>query len=138
MRCYSTRCDVLGDELIRSTAFVLEKEAKKPTVTTTRTSAEGTTDVIVIVEDDDDDEEDDYEGDDLDDIAVEIEDIIIDELGNVVDDNMALNGTDGEEDSSDNKKKSSNKSGIKMKNINGNADASKTSSNLVEEKIVTP
>eukprot|EP00554_Chaetoceros_debilis_P010476 CAMPEP_0194109424 /NCGR_PEP_ID=MMETSP0150-20130528/8912_1 /TAXON_ID=122233 /ORGANISM="Chaetoceros debilis, Strain MM31A-1" /LENGTH=519 /DNA_ID=CAMNT_0038798371 /DNA_START=876 /DNA_END=2435 /DNA_ORIENTATION=- len=128
--CDAIRRDVLGDELIRSTAFVLEKEAKKPTVTTSRTSAEGTTDVIVIVEDDDDDEEDDYDGDDLDDIAVKIEDIIIDELGNAVDE-MALNGTDGEEDSSDNSN-SNSKSGIKMKNINGNG-----TSTLVEEKIVT-
>ncbi len=70
--CDAIRRDILGDELIRNTAFTLSKEAKKADVGDAR-----------IEEILDDDEEEDLEDADDDSMAVEIEDIVIDELGNI-------------------------------------------------------
>jgi len=73
--CDAIRRDVLGDELIRNTAFILDKEATKES-----SLGEGKSEATVI----DDDFDEEYEDDDPDDFAVEIEDIVIDELGNAV------------------------------------------------------
>jgi len=79
--CDAIRRDVVGDELIRNTAFTLAKEAKKGDV--------GETIKGGVDDDDDDEEEEDMEDADADDLAVEIEDIVIDELGNIVEEEQA-------------------------------------------------
>lgn len=72
--CDAIRRDVLGDEIIRNTAFTLEKEQ------TSTISEKGEVEVDM---DDDEDEENEEEV-----MTVEIEDILIDELGNVVADHL--------------------------------------------------
>jgi len=64
--CDAIRRDVMGDEIIRNTAFTLDKEVGE---------------VAAELEDE---EEEDEEDADADDLAVEIEEILIDELGNVL------------------------------------------------------
>jgi len=73
--CDAIRRDVLGDELIRNTAFTLDKEALKAD------GKEVTSEVKVVEEEDDDD---DMEDGDTDNLSVEIEEILIDELGNAI------------------------------------------------------
>ena len=72
--CDAIRRDVLGDELIRNTAFTLDTHIKKDS-----TELDG-----------DDEEDDDNEGED---VSIEIEDIVIDEVGNFV--NSTDMGGDG-------------------------------------------
>jgi Predicted membrane protein len=74
--CDAIRRDVLGDEIIRNTAFILDKEALKSDV------KEVTSEVREEEEEDDDD--DDMEEGDTDNLSVEIEEILIDELGNAI------------------------------------------------------
>jgi hypothetical protein len=74
--CDAIRRDVLGDEIIRNTAFILEKEDNPPPSVGTNPN------LPTQNQDDEDDEE--FDGEEIDDNAVEIEDIVIDELGNVV------------------------------------------------------
>ena len=71
--CDAIRRDVLGDEIIRNTAFTLDKEAIS--------GGPGSSETAATLEDL---EEEDLEDSDAHDLAVEIEDIIIDQLGNVV------------------------------------------------------
>lgn len=87
--CDAIRRDVLGDEIIRNTAFILEKEDNPPPSVGTNTNLPTQT------QDDEDDEE--FDGEEIDDNAVEIEDIVIDELGNVVPQNPEeeVNGSSG-------------------------------------------
>jgi hypothetical protein len=74
--CDAIRRDVLGDEIIRNTAFILEKEDNPPPSVGTNPN------LPTQNQDDEDDEE--FDGEEIDDNAVEIEDIVIGELGNVV------------------------------------------------------
>ena len=68
--CDAIRRDVLGDEIIRNTAF---------TLTTEENADQGDSDVRFYEDDDDDNLDSEQEG-----LLIEIEDIIIDEVGNVV------------------------------------------------------
>lgn len=77
--CDAIRRDVLSDELIRNTAFILEKEdSYNPSPSTGATNANAPSPM----QDNQDDE--DLDDEEVDDNAVEIEDILIDERGNVV------------------------------------------------------
>lgn len=80
--CDAIRRDVLGDEIIRNTAFALD--------TDTRTDASGDSDKQFYDEEDDDDN---LESED-EDVSIEIEEIVIDEIGNVVNatDDVIING----------------------------------------------
>ncbi len=80
--CDAIRRDVLGDEIIRNTAFVLRNKDKA-------TKIGGESQMEYYVEDDDDDELGSEE-----EMSIEIEDIIIDEVGDVV-----VNATEIEVDS---------------------------------------
>lgn len=73
--CDAIRRDVLGDEIIRNTAFILDKEALKSDV------KEVTSEVR---EEEEEDDDDDMEEGDTDNLSVEIEEILIDELGNAI------------------------------------------------------
>jgi len=75
--CDAIRRDVLGDEIIRNTAFSLDTEMS--------VNEDRNTDDDDLENDDDDDEED---------VSVEIEEIVIDEVGNIADSNSTdgLNG----------------------------------------------
>ena len=88
--CDAIRRDVLGDELIRNTAFVLDKEAIKSDVKEIAVKSDVKDDssetsvvekMVVYDDDDDDDDDDEFEADD---VAVEIEEIHINELGDFV------------------------------------------------------
>ena len=72
--CDAIRRDVLGDEIIRNTAFTLDKEQSSTK------SEKGEIEVDMEDEDEENDEEEI--------MTVEIEDILIDELGNVVGDHI--------------------------------------------------
>jgi hypothetical protein len=74
--CDAIRRDVLGDEIIRNTAFTLDKEALKADV------KEVASEVREVEEEEDDD--DDMDEGDTDNLSVEIEEILIDELGNAI------------------------------------------------------
>jgi len=76
--CDAIRRDVLGDEIIRNTAFILDKETRKTDVKDVASEVK----LDEEEEDDDDDDDDELEGDNT--VTVEIEEIIIDELGDVV------------------------------------------------------
>jgi hypothetical protein len=75
--CDAIRRDVLGDEIIRNTAFTLDKEALKADV-------KEVTSEVREAEEEDDDDDDDMEDGDTDNLSVEIEEILIDELGNAI------------------------------------------------------
>jgi len=76
--CDAIRRDVLGDDIIRNTAFTLDKESRKTDVKEVATEVK----LDEEEEDDDDYDEDELEGDNT--VTVEIEEIIIDELGDAV------------------------------------------------------
>lgn len=76
--CDAIRRDVLGDDIIRNTAFILDKETRKTDVKDVASELK----LDEEEEDDDDDDDDELEGDNT--VTVEIEEIIIDELGDVV------------------------------------------------------
>ena len=77
--CDAIRRDVLGDEIIRNTAFTLNTDSK--------TDVSGDLEGVLYEEDDDNLESED------EDLSIEIEDIIIDEVGNVV--NATISPDDG-------------------------------------------
>jgi hypothetical protein len=85
--CDAIRRDVLGDEIIRNTAFILEKEDNPPPPVGTSTN--------LPTQSQDDEDDEDFDGEEIDGNAVEIEDIVIDELGNIVsnDPEEELNGS---------------------------------------------
>lgn len=116
--CDAIRRDVLGDELIRNTAFILDKEASQASKRVL--SSEGATEVSVIMGDD---FEEEYEDDDPDDFAVEIEEIVIDELGNAVEsmqEEVSAANTKVEE-----KDEAGDGSIAAMESVNGNAAKNK-------------
>jgi hypothetical protein len=80
--CDAIRRDVLGDDIIRNTAFVLDKESRK-------TAVKEVASEINIIEEEEEDDDDEDEGDNT---AIKIEEIYIDELGDAVaKENMILN-----------------------------------------------
>jgi len=87
--CDAIRRDVLGDELIRNTAFTLGKEAqmeaKKAEIEAQKADKGESNEGTIIYYDDDEEEEDSEEPDNM---AVEIEEIVIDELGNIVEEQI--------------------------------------------------
>ena len=80
--CDAIRRDVLGDEIIRNTAFVVEEEKS-----VSSSSVISKTETRVLSKDDDDDNDDD---DDDEEVVVDIEEIKIDALGNIFTDNSGL------------------------------------------------
>eukprot|EP00979_Chaetoceros_neogracilis_P013547 scaffold3896_cov235-Chaetoceros_neogracile.AAC.12 len=72
--CDAIRRDVLGDDIIRNTAFVLDKESRK-------TAVKEVASEINIIEEEEEDDDDEDEGDNT---AIKIEEIYIDELGDAV------------------------------------------------------